>query len=632
MARRREDALRDPARLRAVARGRALVDGRNPSFDRLAELAARATGVPVVLIELVGDDEQSVVGCSGLEESWASRRALPVSWGLGAEVVAGGKPVLVDDQASDPARSGDPSVSGLGAAAQACFPLAGADGQVIGVLTAIDHRPRAWGERDRRVLAAAAVCVLDLVELRAEMGQRLRAWERGQRRSQQRLLLGRIMEAMGDTGEPDAELQVLTDMVVPVVADACAVYRLARPAVAGGGGVAMRRVAYAQADRLAVPMGSPEGEIVMPGDDPITEAVSTARTVVVTDRPPEPPGWVAILGADKWYRVNRPSTVTVVPIEARGEVVAVLAMTICAGRPAFDREDLALVEEVTRQAARMVEEGLRHEQAEQTALRFQLSLLADPPRLPDAAVEVRYRPASRDAEVGGDWYDAFLLPDGDLVVVIGDVVGHDLAAAVTMGQLRSMLRALACDNARHGPGAWLSRLARLNDTLAVTELTTVLVARLGRSSAPGALTWANAGHLPPLILEPGGRTRLLGDHGALPIGVTAESGVPTVKARLAAGSTLLLYTDGLVETRTEGVDKGIARLAERAASRWRLPLGDLCDDLVRGLGAGGEDDVALLALRTEAVVGAGAAAGPAVPVPAVGALPAVGRAPVARGS
>jgi serine phosphatase RsbU (regulator of sigma subunit) len=251
-----------------------------------------------------------------------------------------------------------------------------------------------------------------------------------------------------------------------------------------------------------------------------------------------------------------------------------------------------------RQAAELAR--VREEAAAQRALsdRLQAALLTPPPAHPGLEVAVRYHAAVHDAHVGGDWYDAFVQPGGDLVVVIGDVVGHDSGAAAAMGQLRGLLRALAYD-ADAPLGAVLTRVEHAAAGLGVAAMATALVARLcPAGSGAHELRWSSAGHLPPVLLGPDGTSRVLATTPELLLGVNPAAPRTEHRAVLPAGSTLLLFTDGLVERRGSDLDAGTDRLRRAVADLGGAPLEELCDTLLSRLVPGaGEDDVALLAVR-----------------------------------
>jgi serine phosphatase RsbU (regulator of sigma subunit) len=205
--------------------------------------------------------------------------------------------------------------------------------------------------------------------------------------------------------------------------------------------------------------------------------------------------------------------------------------------------------------------------------------------------------------VGGDWYDSFLQPDGALMVVIGDVAGHDDVAAGKMSQLRGLLRALAYDteDRPHGdsPATVLTRLERVARGLGVAELSTAILARLDGSSPAGrVLHWSNAGNAPPVVLSPGGGTRLL-EASDLLLGVDPDTVRHDHSIELEPGSVLLLYTDGLIERRGASIDVGLEDLRAALSELRGAPVDDLLDQLLVRLGPHlGEDDVALIAVRT----------------------------------
>ncbi|WP_245177153.1 SpoIIE family protein phosphatase [Geodermatophilus sp. DF01_2] len=235
--------------------------------------------------------------------------------------------------------------------------------------------------------------------------------------------------------------------------------------------------------------------------------------------------------------------------------------------------------------------------------RLQQALLTPPPEPDHLQVAVRYRPAAHEAQVGGDWYDAFLQPDGATMLVIGDVVGHDSDAAAAMGQLRGLLRALAYDN-EEPPSATLSRTEHVARGLAVSTLATVVLARIERHpdvpvAGTRVLRWSNAGHLPPVLLAPDGTATLLETRPDLMLGIDPHAPRADHTVELEDGHTLLLVTDGLVERRGSDLDTGLAALREALRDLGGTPLEELCDTLLaRMLPVDGADDVALVAVRT----------------------------------
>jgi len=228
---------------------------------------------------------------------------------------------------------------------------------------------------------------------------------------------------------------------------------------------------------------------------------------------------------------------------------------------------------------------------------LQRSLLTAPPEPDHLHVVPRYLPAAAEAQVGGDWYDAFLGPDGATHLVIGDVTGHDREAAAAMGQLRNLLRGIvwaACGT----PAQVLTTLDRAVTGLDVGTLATVLVARVEQAGAGRVLRWSNAGHPSPLLVHPDGEVVLLEGRDLL-LGVDHTTVRHDHEVPLTPDSTVLLHTDGLVERRGSDLDAGTARLVQTVGRLVRAGVGldELCDRVLATVPRHPEDDVALIALR-----------------------------------
>ena len=218
-------------------------------------------------------------------------------------------------------------------------------------------------------------------------------------------------------------------------------------------------------------------------------------------------------------------------------------------------------------------------------------------------VVVRYEPAAEAAQVGGDWYDAFLQPDGATMFVIGDVIGHDTAAAAAMAQVRSLLRGIAA-HAGEGPADVLSGVDQVMHLLQVETTASVVLARVEQTVDERArgithLRWSNAGHPPPMVINPDGSVTVLGGGEAdLLLGIDPATRRVESTVSIERGSTVLLYTDGLVERRGQSLDEGLIRLGETLAKLADRELDELCDELlVRLLPDRPDDDVALVAVR-----------------------------------
>ncbi|MEX5718723.1 SpoIIE family protein phosphatase [Geodermatophilus maliterrae] len=287
-----------------------------------------------------------------------------------------------------------------------------------------------------------------------------------------------------------------------------------------------------------------------------------------------------------------------VPLMVEGRPLGVISLGADARRGRFTEADVETAEQLALQMSQGMDVAQRFELESRTSHTLQGSLLPpDPPEVPGLALAVRYLPGSRGADVGGDFYDVVPLPGGtDVALAVGDVVGHDVTAAATMGQLRSVHRALLVDRPR--PGALVERLHDSWPLLGLPRMATALFATLRPST--GELRIASAGHLPPLLVT-GGRA------GLLPVSPGRVLGAPPGPApewsgRLPAGASLVLFTDGLVESRTADLDAGLDRLravAEEVAAEAQGPVDPdvLCDRLLAVLtGPRRADDVALLVL------------------------------------
>ena len=283
-----------------------------------------------------------------------------------------------------------------------------------------------------------------------------------------------------------------------------------------------------------------------------------------------------------------------VPLIARGETVGLLTLLRRAGGGDFSVVDELVASDICLRAALAVDNARLYRAQSDIASRLQHALLPQLPTLPIRAA-VRYLPARDRFDVGGDWYDAFHLPDDTIALVIGDVAGHDLAAGTTMSALRNLLRGVSV--VTHGsPGDVLRAVDDSLEPLAIVGTASVLLAHL-RPHGPDAwsLRWSNAGHLPPLLLPPTGGVEPLDDVHASLLGTRHQQTRADSERILPAGSTLVFDTDGLVETRTETIDAGLVRLRRTAAALSNPHDPDaVADGLLASNHASTEDDTALL--------------------------------------
>ncbi|MEV6959663.1 GAF domain-containing SpoIIE family protein phosphatase [Streptomyces sp. NPDC051207] len=287
-------------------------------------------------------------------------------------------------------------------------------------------------------------------------------------------------------------------------------------------------------------------------------------------------------------------------------------LTLTAPGPRFDPDTGIMLIELARRVGIALDNARRYEQSRDTAEALQHAQLTDLPAVPGLLLAARYLPATQGLNIGGDWYDAFLQPNGSLLAVIGDVTGHGLHAAVVMGQLRTALRAYAVDDT--SPGEILTRLHRMLRHLQPDLYATALVVRI----RPGAheAQWASAGHPPAVVRDADGTVRVLDARPGVMLGVPVDHTYADRDIDLPPGSSLMLYTDGLVERRTAGIDPGIQRLT-RAFAALRTPemeqdLDTAAEALLTPLlhDSDHDDDVCLLLCHTPAPAGQGHAPQP----------------------
>ncbi|MFG3164787.1 PP2C family protein-serine/threonine phosphatase [Streptomyces sp. NPDC048232] len=262
----------------------------------------------------------------------------------------------------------------------------------------------------------------------------------------------------------------------------------------------------------------------------------------------------------------------------------------------WDPDDAVMLVELTRRASIAIDHARRYQHNRDIAETLQRALLTELPSPAGLGLAARYLPATHGLNIGGDWYDAFRQPDGGVITVVGDVTGHGLRAAVMMSQLRTALRAYAVDGG--SPGRLLTRLHTFLHHLQPDLFATAVIARFHPDDP--TLTWAAAGHPPPVLRTPDGQVRILDDKPGAMLGIPLNQEIADHTVPLAPGSTLALYTDGLVERRAQGIDPGIGRLADAlgsfAPAKLEADLEGAADGLLDPLLSDSErdDDVCLL--------------------------------------
>ncbi|MCW2508231.1 MAG: putative sensor protein [Modestobacter sp.] len=353
------------------------------------------------------------------------------------------------------------------------------------------------------------------------------------------------------------------------------------------------------------------GEWTVPADHrwPAVATAATGQPVVLSDRArclawsPDMATLLVDTGCEAFVAV---------PVRVGAHLLGSLTVGWLAPRQ-LDLGELQTLEALANQCAQALERVSAQVDERRSAAAnlsmaeaLQRSLLTDPVQTPSLQICTRYVPAAQDAEIGGDWYDAFQCQDGSTWLVVGDVAGHDQIAAAVMAQVRNLLRGIAY-TLQESPAAVLDAVDRAMAGLGVKALTTVVVMRVEQTDADSdvgvrRVRWANAGHPPPLLLNVDGSVTPLYSRAELLLGARPDVQRTDHEVLLPVGSGLLLYTDGLIERRNADLDRGLGWLSTAVLSWAEKSLDELCDELLDSVAAYADDDVALLALRSRAFV------------------------------
>lgn len=578
--------LDDPRRLDSLHR--AGVDARpDEAFDRFAELAALTISTPVAYVSLIDVDRQIFPGAVGLPRPWSDTRQAPLEHPLGHVTIAG-EPVIIADIRTDPRII--TAAGGIDVVAYAEMPLTDGDGRALGALCVIDQRPRDWTDRELLTLRTlAAACAS---ELRLRIAASLAA-DADAQRGRWSAQVSRSLEASETTASADTIAEIATAVASLVPGESKPAF-VALAVVDPADGLVHLIAPDAFADILGAKWRGGRLE-----DTPLRRCVTEGRQLAYASRE-------AILaefphlGAE----IDRLGWHALVCTPLRGDQGTIGALLFGWAEPhTTDLAEGAVLAAFTGYATQALQRVRRLNDRIVVAETLQRAMLTDLPDVDGLELAAVYHPAHAGDQVGGDWYDAFPLSDGGTALVIGDVAGHDITAATVMGQLRSMLRAYAID--RPGtPADLLARLDRATEVLDIATTATMVVADVSTDGhRPGQVVWSNAGHPPPLLIGPDGRATVLEGRSIL-IGARHDFGRATFSAALPAGSTIILYTDGLVETRGQHITDGIEKLRLLAEDLAGLALPDLLDALVTELGGPAPgDDIAVLGCRVPDRVG-----------------------------
>ncbi len=540
------------------------------AFDRFARMATRQLGVPVGLVSLVDDTRQFFPGQVGLPDPWCDLRETPLTHSFCQHVVLSGEPLVIEDARTVPLVMDNLAIRDLSVVAYAGMPLTDGSGNVLGSLCAISDEPRQWSSNDLMFLAdLAATCSSEL---------RLRITARTAQETAARLALqAEVGTAVVTTLEAREVVSRLVRLVVPVLGDW---------AVAAADGDPH---AFATRHRDSLHQATLHTLMTHAADRPrsaiVSDVLRTGEPVVITNRD------------DLWLGA---SSVLVVPLRARSGSLGYLVLGRSVG--AFEELEIRDAVDVGRRTGLALDNALLYRQQRDYAAVLQQDLLTRMPEPDHLHLWPTYVPADEAAQIGGDWYDAFVQPDGGTVLVVGDVMGHDIQAAAVMAQLRNLVRGIAYDRG-DSPAELLTRVDKALRGLEIELLATVLVARIEQTEADRErgvrkLRWSSAGHPPPVLMQADGTVATLETEGDLLLGIDPETERVDHVVELLPDSTLVLYTDGLVERRSSPLEHGLARLRQALAGTAGVPLPELSTlVLERMIPGSAEDDVAMLMVR-----------------------------------
>jgi serine phosphatase RsbU (regulator of sigma subunit) len=596
----------DPARVSAVRATGLLDSATQDSWDALTAFASRLLRAPMAFMTLVDDTRSYWLSWVGVGNGGPGPRQYPIEESVCQFVIADLAPLVIDDVTADSRTQTNALVNMMGAQAWAGYPVLDENGHALGAFCVMDVVPRAWTSEDVEllgVLAGAASGQLALLTaVAAERAARddLVVLRESERRAEDRLqrLAFVALELVGaETIEDLTEIVINKGMPV-LGADGGAVVVRADDAV----------LQLAVSDRLGEHVQRTYG--VLPVDDPLP-ASYVARTGERLVFPTTESGLAFAAEMGPLYEATKRHAWVFTPLKVGPRMLGALAVCWVEERE-FTDDELTVIDAFGAQCAQALDRiniaQVQRESAllvQRLAEALQRSLLTQPSTPSELDIAFRYLPAVQEAQIGGDWYDAFDNASGATVISVGDVAGHDQNAAAAMAQLRNLLRGMAVDS-DDSPATLLSRLDRAIARLGLETLATALVARIDagpadRSRGVRTVRWSSAGHLPPVLRLPGGAVRILDENTDLLLGLDPHTDRVDQVIDLPDGSTLLLYTDGLVERRGESLDDGLRRLAEALLAVGDVDADEVCDRLLEAmLPEAPDDDVAMLVLRPRA--------------------------------
>ena len=554
----RSRKLVDPDRVIAL-RDLGLSEAADPEMERFAERVCEALRVPVSLVALAQLDRSVFPGACGLPSPWAEQRAAPISHSFCRYIVESGESLVIDDARRHALVHDNPAVTEVGIVAYAGMPITVDDGNVLGALCAIDGVPRTWSEQELRILADLARDCQNAVRLRLS---RLDAQRERTRRDR-----------------VEAQLQVEVSR-------------------------SRRMLAIAESLNEARTVDGIAGRLSREFAD-IPGLVSVKLHLAAALRQDPPLVSPTVLAAARERTVVGNDTAVCAPVVGSSGLLGVLESLWEVPRR-LDEAERNMSLAISSYVAQALERAQLIERRVGVAHQLQSAMLTTLPEVPDLRMAACYVPAGAEEWVGGDWYDAIRLPssNGDVdtvvAVTVGDVIGHDIPAAAVMGQARAMLRQAAFDRPGSGPADVFTHFERACAALGIEATGSAVLAFLERSAHTGTwtMTWTSAGHPPPLLISDGGdvqRLELDPERQGLLFGYRDVYDGDRVDSRidLPRGSTVLFYSDGVIEVPGLHLDQQIDELSDVLRDNHLRGPQVVVDTVSMSFGSGHDDVVAL---------------------------------------
>jgi GAF domain-containing protein len=575
------ERLHEPGRLAGLARSGLMDSAPEEDFDRLTRLASRVIGAPVALVSLVDDHRQFFKSQTGLAEPWASRRETPLTHSFCQHVVTSDAPLVVTDAPADPLVRDNLAIPDLGVQAYAGFPIRLDDGTVLGSFCVIDSSPRQWTTEELEVIEDLSKSVVAEIELRMKVTEAQRA-----QRTQKFLAEAtrRLSESLDETEIVNRLVRLATSEAADL-ADWCSVAVVRDAATIERAAVAHRDPAFQDlANQLARRFPyDPKSSRVVP------RVLATGKIEIIDPVTPEILGHEAP-DPDQRRIVERLGAARVVVAPLRSPEGPLGSVTFARGGDiSFTQDDVELAHDLATArvfaASRVVAETMQR-----TLLPPEL------PSVPGVEVDAFYR-GPGTATMGGDFYDVFAARGKAWVATIGDVQGKGPEAASLIAQAKFTIRAGTMDSTR--PARVLKRVNEVLSRADHDRFLTLALAVVQPAPYGLRVRLSLGGHPQPVKIDRDGKTELVGRPGTL-IGAFPDVKLAEDEIELRSGEALVLYTDGVTESRRGDDFFGSDRLCQvlaDAAERDAPGIVAAVSDAVGEFQDEARDDMAVLVIR-----------------------------------